>query len=254
MKLNRLSLWIFLVLALLISFALMSTFSSASTENLANFQITNIRENTFTASWTTLTAMTGEIYYGENPDNLSQVANDMRGDNYKDEIHYITVTALNPDTTYYFDIHSGGNVDDNGGKHYEVTTGPILGAPSPDTPSYGQLYKADGITTVEQCIVYIYLSDNDSEGSPGVASPLSSLVETGESGYWDSVLSNARLSDLSAYFSYSSPGDNLEVKAWCGSEGTADQTIDIGYSSPAPHMVLETAPSTKLYLPFTVKD
>lgn len=247
---NKSPLILIFALALLFSSG-NGTLPSTRTEKLTNFRTTNIRDNAFTISWVSAYPTIGEIYYSTERLNLNLVARDERGANIIDEIHYITLTGLVPETTYYFDIHSGGSVDDNNGDHYEITTGPTLGIPSLAT-GYGQVLKPDGITPGEQCIVYIYLSDNDGIGSLGQASPLSSLIEMDESGYWDSVLSNARQADLNAYFSYSPSGDNLELQARCGNEGTTDQIIDTANSAPAPAMILTIQEMMKIYLPLTI--
>jgi hypothetical protein len=84
---------------------------------------------------------------------------------------------------------------------------------------------------------------------------MSSLIEEGEKGYWDTKLTNARLADLSDYFSYSSEtGDKVELEAQCGRDGAAAQIVDTCNTVPAPVMILSEPAFTELYLPLTIKD
>ena len=202
--------------------------------------VTNVRDTSFTVSWVTNEAATGEVHYGTDPVNLNLVAYDDRDTGTNDDTHHVTLTGLAPETTYYFDVVSDGTTDDNGGTHYSVTTGPTLGLPAPDT-IYGQVFKADGTTPAEGAIVYITLFDDDGSGSPGQAAPLSALVES--SGYWFANLGNARTADLSGYFSYSASGDGVDMAAQGAGDGTASQTVDTANDSPAPDMVLMLAPT-----------
>ncbi|MEA3439257.1 MAG: hypothetical protein U9R58_03155 [Chloroflexota bacterium] len=254
-NLLRFVVYLFIIILIIVSFHSFSSTSLASTDGSAHHRVTDIRDNTLAVSWTTIAETTGEIHYGTAPTNLDQVAYDTRGASFSDDIHYIKIQALNPETLYYFDIHSGGNIDNNNGNHYEVFTGPTLSIPPQVETSYGQVFLSDGVTWVEYCIVYITLADNDELGRPGKSSPMSSLIEKGEEGYWDTKLINARLTDLSDYFSYSSvSGDEVELEAQCGRDGAAAQSVDTDNTMPAPAMILSEPVFTELYLPLTIKD
>jgi len=199
--------------------------------------ITNIRDTTFTVSWITNSPSTGFVRYGTSPDNLNRIAYDVRGGGVSDDTHYVTISGLVPNTTYYFDVHSGSIVDDNHGQHYRVTTGPTLDLRTSDAV-YGRVLRTDGRTPAEGTIVYVTLQDADGSGTSGSAAVLSSLVD--RNGYWYVDLGNARTSDLSSYFLYSSSGDRLHLEAEGAGDGTAALTVDTGNDSPAPDMVLRT--------------
>ena len=244
---------------------LRTTATSTPAATISEVRVANVRDTSFTVSWVTDQLATGEVHYGgangvwhgsdladasttDVPSaldtSLDQVAYDDRGAGTSDDTHYVTLTGLTPNTTYYFDVVSDGTTDDNEGAHYAVTTGPTLALPNSDT-IYGQVFKAcsepcrreDGTTPAEGAIVYITLRDADGSGSPDEAAPLSALVEG--SGYWLANLGNARTAGLTAYFGYSASGDGVELRAQGGGDGTAVQTVDTANDRPAPSMVLE---------------
>ena len=254
--LKPISLLVTIVLTLLITIGFLSTPLQASTAevSVSDISISNVRERYFTVSWVTNTVTIGEVHYGISPDNLDQIELDTRGASTSDDTHFVTLGPLTENTTYYFDIHSNGDLDDNNGEHYSVTTGPELSLPGSDTV-YGQVFKSDGVSAAEGCIVIITLQDNDGAGSSGQAAPLSSLTD--QDGNWYVNLAASRVTDLSDYFEYSAPVepgdpvDNVHLSARCASDGYASQTVDTGDDSQAPDMVL--APPLKLYLPFAVR-
>ena len=209
--------------------------SITTLEYVYEVQATNVRDTTFNVSWTTNQSGTGEVHYGTDPASLDQTAYDDRGVETSDDTHYVTLTSLTPETTYYFDVISGSTTDDNNGDHYSVTTGPTSDLPSSDT-IYGQVFQEGGATPAEGSVVYITLFDHDGSGSPDEAALLSALVES--SGYWYTNLGNARLADLSAYFEYSASGDSVMLLAKGAAEGCASQTVDTIDDTPAADMIL----------------
>jgi len=54
---------------------------AASTPNvtISEVRTTNVRDTSFTVSWVTDQAATGEVHYGTDPANLTQTAYDSRG-------------------------------------------------------------------------------------------------------------------------------------------------------------------------------
>jgi len=117
---------------------------------ISDVRTTNVRDVSFTVSWITDVDADGEVHYGTDPANLNQIAYDVRGAGTSDDTHYVTLQALVPNTTYYFDLISGGTTDDNDGAHYSVATGPTLGLPGSDT-IYGQVFKYQ--------VAYVYKDD-----------------------------------------------------------------------------------------------
>jgi len=215
-----------------------------------------VRDTTFTVSWVTDQAATGEVHYGTDSVNLNHIVSDDRGAATSDDIHYVTLLGLLPDTLYYFDVVSVGTTNDNGGAHYgirgasarqdrvlhTVTTGRTLDSPPPSDTIYGQVLEEDGVsnsfglTPAEGAVVYVDLLDDDGSGSPGQAAALSSLADS--DGYWHVGLGSARTADLGNYFSYSASGDRVQLTAQGAGDGTASKTVDTADDSPAPPMVL----------------
>lgn len=203
---------------------------------ITNVRISNVQSVAFTVSWVTDTVTDGEIHYGTNPASLSLVGEDDRGIATTDDTHHVTISSgLLPNTTYYFDVVSGVETDNNGGAHYTITTGPDLGIPPfPDT-IFGQVFHADGTTPANGTLVYITLEDGDGVGSNGQGALLSSLVD---SGFWFVNLASARTPDLAALFTYSASGDRVLLSAQGAAEGVAQQTVDTNNDTPAPDMIL----------------
>jgi hypothetical protein len=208
---------------------------------ISQVRVTNVRDTSFTVSWITDANASGQVTYGADPSDLSQTAYDDRGASVSDDTHYVTVMGLSQETTYYFDVVSGEETDDNGGAHYSVMTGPTpQQVPSPDTVA-GRVFRVDGSTPAVGTLVYITLVDADGSGDPGEAAPMSALVE--DSGWWSANLGNARLADLSGSFDYSANGDDLELNAQGAGDGTASLTVDTGNDLPAPDIQL-SGPAT----------
>lgn len=235
--------WTFLAVAAMLFWLVVSVLgmTQASAQGgsvtIEDVQVSNVRDGAFTVSWITDQVVTGTLRYGTEPANLNQTADDDRGANTTDDTHYVTVlSGLSPNTTYYFDVVSGDTTDDNGGTHYQVTTGATLGIADNDT-IYGQVVLSDTTTPAEGTIIYVTLRDNNGEGSSGDAALQSTLVEA--SGYWIMNLANGRTSDLSGYFSYSaSGGDQLFIEAQGAGDGTGSQTVDTANDSAIPAMPL----------------
>jgi hypothetical protein len=214
-------------------------FSPLADPSISQMRITNVRNGSVSVSWITDSPATGYVNFGPTT-VLGSTAYDDRGDTTVDDTHHVTLSGLSPQTTYYFDVISGATVDDNGGLHYSVTTGPTLGLPPSDT-IYGQVCLADGVTPAEGAIVYMTLMDGDAQGSSGQAAPMSTLVDV--NGYWTANLGNSRTTGLTSYFSYSSSGDSVAIEAQGATQGTASETVDTSADTPAASMTLIPTPT-----------
>ncbi|MEW6606444.1 MAG: Ig-like domain-containing protein [bacterium] len=80
-------------------------------------KVINLQQTQFTVSWKTAMAVVGEIHYGTTT-ALGNIIYE-HTENYD---HQVTITNLEPETIYYYDIICDGVVDDNQGQHYMVTT------------------------------------------------------------------------------------------------------------------------------------
>lgn len=210
---------------------------------VSQVQVTNVRDTTITLSWVTDSPAQGWVNYGTSV-ALGSTAYDGRGVSTVSATHYVVLRALQPNTTYYIDLVSDGTVDNNGGSHYRVTTGPTLGLSSPD-PAYGQVFRQGLANPAEGALVYATVNDQNHSGSTGSSARLAGLVD--QNGYWHVNLGNARLDSLTNYFVYSPNGDALSISVNAGPNGTAGRVVDTSASKPVIPISLQQM--FGLYLP-----
>ena len=222
-----------------------------------NLQVSNLRDTSVTLSWTTQEASTGYVYFGESGSKRQplprpkQVAYDRRGATIRSTTHVVVLNNLMPETTYYFEIISGAEVEAPDQEPYTVTTLSPLDNVPPSDSIYGQVYQADGITPATGSLVYLLVHDGDDVGSAGEASLISALVD--EQGYWYANLGNARLTEGSERFAYSMQGDRVIVTAQSGVADAVTHTFDTGELRPAQPLTLQAQEGSPLYLPLIKK-
>jgi hypothetical protein len=216
--------------------------------SITEVKVTNLRDTSFTVSWSTDAIATGWVNYGTSP-TLGQTAYDDRGAKAIGHSHHVTLQGLSPETTYYFEVVSGATVNDRKGSGYQVTTGRTLELPASDS-IYGQVFESDGVTPAEGAIVYVTLRDADGVGSPGEAGVMSALVDA--DGWWQSNLGNARLADGTGYFTYSAAGDAVVLLAQGADGGFVSQMVDTGDLGSA--VLLTLVRPRRPYLPLVVKE
>ncbi len=133
------------------------------------FEITNLRVSnptsaSFSVSWTTDGNSNSRVNYSTSPVLLDyQTAFDERGGTFLDDTHLVSIGGLEPATTYYYEVISGGTIDNNGGLYYSFTTMNIPADPSPSCVVYGWAYQEDGTTPGEGAIVYLKISHGPEE-------------------------------------------------------------------------------------------
>jgi len=176
-------------------------------------QVTNVRDRAFSVIWVTDSAETGYVNYGITSGNLNIKVYDDRGQDTIDDTHHVTITGLNPGTTYYYEIVSSGNTYNNNRSPYQMTTGPGLGFTLPEMIS-GKVYKAGG-AEAEGTIIYI---------SMGTSQVLSSLVN--DQGAWAMDVAPIRTADYQAYITYTND-DSISLDASGGRDGTASTTTTL---------------------------
>lgn len=178
--------------------------SSASTwpYGASTIQVTNLTDTGFTVIWASKTNEQGYINYGTTTNSLSSQGNDERdgvtnrGSYY---IHSVSVTRLQPETKYYFEVISGSSKYDNSGKKYTTTTFATLSTP----PSYVSITgTVSNLPESKEGIVVAYIKDIDGTGSSGQAGSISTVMD--ENGKWILSIADSRTSDGSAYFEYTS--------------------------------------------------
>jgi hypothetical protein len=190
-------------------------------------RVTNVTYRGFVVSWLTTDAVTGAVRYGQDPNNLTNIAQDQS--TVTGRTHYVTLgwddlSALSPETRYYYDILSGGGVDDNSGVHYVHATGATLSLPSPRDYIYGQVVTTTGVE-LPGSIVYWWLEDNDGTGSPGLSQPQS--VAADPAAWWNFNTGGVRQGDLLNYFDYLAGTDRIVLNVQGAPDGWAADSFTI---------------------------
>jgi|GEM_PF-2016161 len=181
---------------------------------ICGFKVSNVRDTRFTVSWTSSSEEKGSLHYGVTPD-LGYTAYDDRGDA-TFTTHHVTVTDLQPETRYYYEVVSGSSTFDNGGVYFTVTTGPSI-IPTGSVVPAGKVVEADGETPAEGAIVYVTIKDIDGQGSSGSSALESVLVD--QNGFWNVELVNARTSDYQDLFGFTEDEDHLIAQVNGGPKG-----------------------------------
>jgi hypothetical protein len=171
-------------------------------------QVTNLTDTGFTVIWVSEEKEEGYISYGTSASSLSSDASDERdgltnkGSYY---VHSVSLSRLQPDTTYYFEVKSGEDTYDNGGSKYSVETFSTLSSPPPFQSVTGVV---EGMPDHNEAIAVAYIKDGDDSGSKGESNKVSTLVD--ESGKWILSIADSRVEDGSSYFEYTS-GDSMYI-------------------------------------------
>jgi len=188
-------------------------------------RLTNVTEKSFTVSWITQDPEEGHVNYGASASTLDQTAYDDRRysaegelleDLVVDDTHHVTISGLQADTAYYFEVVSGGTTFTDDGAPWQVTTGATLQPNMPEMIS-GGVFLADGTTTAEGAIVYVQIGTSSSQ-------TMSALV--GDTGVWGVNIALIRTDDFQDYYDY---GDTepVVVDAQGAADGTDSQAIDV---------------------------
>lgn len=193
-------------------------------------QISNITDTSFTVSYTTTDRVTGLISYGRD-DKLGQVALDDRdggeaGKPSARQVHYITVSRLDPATKYYFSIRSGALEFLNNNKPYEVATAASLSESNPTQFSVkGSINLPDGTIPMDG-VVYLTASASQSLSTP----------VKGDGTYLLS-LASLRTSDLASYVKLESDTIlQLIILSAAGSQSKV--SVRLVHANPVPVITL----------------
>ena len=126
-----------------------------------------------------------------------------------DDTHWVQITGLSPQTTYYFEVISDGVVDDNNGAYYTFSTSQV-GFGGMLYTLMGRIYSKDN-KPAQRAIVYVTVTNN------GITSaPLSSL--TGENGFWGVNIGNLKDPNTGTVFNWA-VGDFINIFIQGASEG-----------------------------------
>ncbi|HLH73994.1 MAG TPA: fibronectin type III domain-containing protein [Chloroflexota bacterium] len=195
---------------------------------------TNVTDTTFTVNWVTDFAVpgSGSIHYGTSRDNLSTTVSESVVAGAPGDVHSVNVSGLEPNTTYYFEIHDASLIASNNGNLYSVTTGKTLTTQPPIYYLSGTVTQTDGKTGVVGALVTVRIADyanlNGNLGS--TSAPLS--TQSGAGGNWQIFL-DPRTQDGSAFFQFNpNGGDSLVVTIEAGQQGNGGtRTIPLAIDS-----------------------
>lgn len=204
----------------------------------------NITDQQFSVSWISSEPCMGSIvlHNGENP--VFQAYDD-RGQHFSGTTHHITLSGLEAETTYSFGIVSGSVWDDNGGVFYQVHTGNRLSNPSHNYNIHGIINAHS--TTGQDVVVYVQL-ENLNTSPVRISTLLSFPMDEFAQGY-ALTLDNARISDASAYFGYTS-ATHLLLSTEGGAAGSTATELPIQLNiTPVITAAVQTLPETSPGIP-----
>lgn len=192
-----------------------------------NVKISNLTRETFTASWITLgNPSSGYLKFGKTT-SLGKISLDDRDQNINAlgqyVTHHVTVGGLEPQTTYYFKIVSGGKEYDQNGSPYSTTTASANPSSSLN-PTYGIILEENN-QPAKEGIVYVRL------GNSNLAS---TLIKS--SGNWLVPLAGLLNQDLKSAFK-GGPEDLEEIFVQ-GNQKTSKAMTTLQNNAPVPEIVL----------------
>jgi hypothetical protein len=188
-----------------------------------DIRVTNISESTLSVSWTTEIPTTGVVVWGESEGSLQRSAPSETGNG---RIHSATITGLEPETTYFYEINSAGETYDNNGIPWQSQTAASLEPPTAPIVISGTIEDASG-ALVGGALVYV---------SAGGGTSLSTI--TSQEGNWVVSVSNARTQDLASFVEIDESRTLAEIFVQAGEKGTASALIYPASAKPAPPIVL----------------
>lgn len=176
-----------------------------------------------TINWVTDKQISGFILWGNSRNAVSQIAEESQNQE-KYFTHQVTITGLEPNTTYFYKINSGGDTFDNSGVPWEFTTGPELGTNQTPNLVSGTVITPTG-TPAKRALVYANLNGY-------LLSTISS-----EEGTYVFQLGNARSIDLQRYIEINPASTLIEISVQHES-GIASAQIFPQSAKPVPPMIL----------------
>ena len=179
----------------------MSAYAGAA---IVDINVSNATSAAATISWITDDEATGLVHYSTHPALSNYLtAYDARGEAFEGYTHYVEITGLNKETTYYFEVISGGEVGDNNGNYYTLRT--MKEALYTPCTLYG-FVKHSNDTPAVDAIVYLRLIH------AGVESYyLSKLIPSNGSFLFD--MKAARSKNTNTVFSSIDHGDPIFLRA-----------------------------------------
>lgn len=204
--------------------------TKASVGEIPNqLQISNITDTSFTVSYTTQERVTGAIIYGRDS-KLGQVRLDDRdaGKPSARQVHYITISGLEPATNYYFAVQSAAVELLNNNEPYKVRTANNLSESTATPVSVtGNVNLPDGTIPMDGIV---YLSASLSAASQLLSTPFK------PDGTYLLPLGSLRASDLTSYFNLDS--DTILQITILNASSQSRISVKAGHANPVPLVTL----------------
>ena len=212
----------------------------------SSVQVVNLTDTGFTVVWVSENKQEGYINYGTTSESLTNQAGDERdgltnrGTYY---VHSVSLSRLQPQTEYFFEVKSGEDTYDNEGSKYTVTTFATLSSPPPFESVTGVV---DDLPEHGEVLITAFIKDEDDTGSRGQSLKMATLVD--ENGKWILSIADSRVEDGSSYFEYTS-GDSLYIDLVTTSstdthvermQGISDRDVEIAMVSGSSSAVTYT--------------
>lgn len=195
-----------------------------------NVKISNKQAESVTVSWTTDVPVSGLLNYSDNPSNLGLPGADVRdqrsGESGVFTAHYVVLTNLVANKTYYFEIVAGSASYNDSGRPYQIRTGAGTGMGAKDVVS-GKIVSGGG-QGVEGVVVYVEVDGGET---------LSVLTENG--GTWQLDLGQVRDSKGQIVV-YDRQGQQVSLFVQGGVLGTATALTNTANDSPVGDIVMGT--------------
>lgn len=187
-----------------------------------NVRIVNIKDTSFTVTWTTDEMSVGFVKYGETKTLGKTTLSSIPGNSYT---FFVDIKNLKPSNTYYFKINSDAIDYDNNGVEWIIKTGPTIASKQANTIS-GTLLNASKIP-VKNALVYVLTS-----GSSVVS------TYTSENGSYLLNLSELRSQNLNQNIELDKNESLLELNFQTGPLGTSSVKIFPRSAKPIPNVTL----------------
>ncbi len=184
-----------------------------------NVDVSNLSSASATISWLTEELTNGCVHYGLTT-NFSDTLYDSRPN---DDVHFVEISGLSPNTSYYFEVISGSTIDSNGGSYYTFTTTEVgIGVPYLIA---GRAYLPDSTTPVEGTLISTGVKSSGGD----ISYPLATLTDT--AGFWLLNLGNLKDTITNDVFSYSI-GDSIFITANGANDGIGSAVDTVSGTSP----------------------
>ncbi len=163
--------------------------------------ISNLTDTGFTISWTTNTAQDGYIKYGTTAQALDNTGYDekdsmlSKGKYYQ---HSVSLSRLQPETEYFFEIISGTTTILNNSAPFSVKTFKTLSSPPEFKTISGKL---TGVSNMKDALIVVEIEDKDGSGSSGKSTKSSATPD--DQGNWIVSIGDIRTSDGLNYYNAS---------------------------------------------------